>query len=109
MCNDDQSTRPERRKYGRISYNPVERPRLEIIGREFEVVDISERGIRFKVQDLIELPKYVSGRLLFLGGVVLDVEGLLKWTQKNEYGMYLKEFIPAGIIKKEQQYILDHT
>lgn len=95
----------ERRKYPRIEYLNIEGPRLKIGKHKFEVLDISQRGLKFLNDKEVNLSEYISGKLTFLCGESIDIEGLLIWEQDDDFGLYLKNLIPSDMIQKEELYI----
>ena len=95
----------ERRKYLRIKYLNIEKPKLKIGKNKFEVLDISQRGLKFLNDKEIILSEYISGKLAFLYGESIAIEGSLVWEQDDDFGLYLKNLITSTMIKKEQKYI----
>jgi hypothetical protein len=95
----------ERRKYPRTEYLNIERPRLKIGKHKFEVLGISQRGLRFLNDKEVKLSKYISGKLTFLCGESIDIGGLLIWEQDDDFGLYLKNLITSDMIQKEELYI----
>jgi hypothetical protein len=95
----------ERRKDSRTEYLNIERPRLKIGKHKFEVLDISQRGLKFLNDKEVNLSEYISGKLTFLCGESIDIEGSLIWEQDDDFGLYLKNHIPSDIIQKEELYI----
>jgi hypothetical protein len=95
----------ERRKNPRIEYFNIERPRLKIGKHKFEVLDISQRGLKFLNDKEVNLSEHISGKLTFLCGESIDIEGSLIWEQDDDFGLYLKNLIPSDMIQKEKLYI----
>ncbi len=50
----------ERRKYPRTEYLNIERPRLKIGKHKFEVLGISQRGLKFLNDKEVKLSKYIN-------------------------------------------------
>ena len=95
----------ERRKYPKIEYLNAERPSLKIGKHKFEVLDISQRGLKFLNDKEVNLSEHISGKLTFLCGESIDIEGSLIWEQDDDFGLYLKNLIPSDMIQKEKLYI----
>ncbi len=95
----------ERRKDSRTEYLNIEGPRLKIGKHKFKVLDISQKGLKFLNDKEVNLSEYISGKLTFLCGESIDIEGSLIWEQDDDFGLYLKNHIPSDIIQKEELYI----
>jgi hypothetical protein len=95
----------ERRKYPRTEYFNIEGPKLKIGKHKFEVLDISQRGLKFLNDKEVNLSEYISGKLTLLCGESIDIEGSPIWEQDDDFGLYLKNHIPSDIIQKEALYI----
>ena len=93
------------RKYPRAEYLNVERPRLKIEKHKFEVLDISQRGLKFLNDKEINLSEYISGELTLLCGESIAIEGSLIWEQDDDFGLTLNNLIPSDMIQKEESYI----
>ena len=68
----------EKREYFRILYSKMDKPVFRVGSDSFEILDISNRGIRFINDRNVRLTHYVTGELLFLSGESIRVEGILK-------------------------------
>ena len=75
---------------------------------EFEVVDISQQGIRFINDKKILLTKHLSGTLSLNNGDSVEIQGLLKWEKDFYFGLSLEELIPSSVIDKELLFIREH-
>ena len=95
----------ERRKDPRTEYLNIEGARLKIGEHEFEVLDISQIGLKFLNDKEVNLSEYISGKLTLLCGESIDIEGSLIWEQDDDFGLYLKNYIPYDMIQKEELYI----
>ena len=95
----------ERRRDSRTEYLNTERPILKIGKHKFEVLDISQIGLKFLNDKEVNLSEYISGNLTFLCGESIDIEGSLIWGQDDDFGLYLKNHIPSDMIQKEELYI----
>ncbi len=104
----------ERRLFPRVKYPDDCRPELLIKQKEgevkqYEVVDISEKGIGLKGEDLSGLqPKSrIEAQIIFTDGRLLAVEGELLRVSKNNAGIYLTKGIPFSRITMEQILLRD--
>jgi len=100
---------PDRRNYSRIVYQPGNRASLIVGSQIYEVMDITESGIRFINENPLAPETEISGSILFLNGEMVDVEGLVEWQEEGEVGMSLSEFIPAKVIQQESRHIIVHS
>ncbi len=99
----------EKRNYFRIVYSLSKRPRLKIGKLDYEVADISQRGIRFSNQHKSKPAKRIQGNLTFLYGASIDLKGTVVWEQDNQFGLLLEDPIPSDRMEKEQQYVILHN
>jgi hypothetical protein len=97
----------ERRAYFRVNYPSTERPILRIGKNEFEVIDISERGLRFWNNQNIKLPEWARGTIIFHNNNSLNVEGKIVWEYENGIGVKLITSIPYTRILEEQRYLIN--
>ena len=95
----------ERREFQRIAYSNIEGPRLKIGKHKFEVLDISQRGLRFFNDKEVVFSEYIAGELTLLCGESVSIEGLVIWEQDDDFGLYLKNIMPVDVIQKEELYI----
>jgi len=79
----------ERRKHTRKEYGPSERPMLKIGGFEFEVLNVSEKGLSFTLDKQINLAGWVNGKLVLESQTTFDIEGIIVRRQKGEIGLHL--------------------
>ena len=79
----------ERRYYSRREYQSKERPTLKIGKIEFEVIDISERGLSFINNNKINLEGWVNGTLTFADNRSIDIDGIIVRKQNSEIGLHL--------------------
>ncbi len=91
----------DRREYFRILYSRMDKPVLTVNQHAFEILDLSNAGIRFINNKNVKLDNYITGELTFLSGETVRVEGTLKWERSNMYGLYMKDQIPDDIILRE--------
>ena len=101
----------ERSEY-RIPYPPTARPRF-IMGREErDVVDCSEKGLRYVGEQgfFPEEGAVVSGKVhLVSGGAPVEVRGVVVRVQNGEVAVHLeKPGIPVQRVFQEQRYLSRH-
>lgn len=63
----------ERRKPTRINYSNLEKPMLKIGKHKFEVLDVSQRGLKFFNNHEVVLSKDIRGKVTFLCGESIAV------------------------------------
>jgi len=100
-CPFESST--NRRAYIRLVYSPGRRPALLTAGARFEIIDISESGIRFHNPAHLPLPRSFQARVTLLGGAAIDIAADVQWRENEEVGISLAEPIPASVIRAEQR------
>ena len=79
----------ERRSFIRKEYKSKEKPTLKIGKIEFEVVDISENGIRFINNKKINVEGWISGTLKLLDNRSIEIDGIVVRRRDAEIGMHL--------------------
>ena len=98
-----------KREHYRIVYPLSCRPKLKIIKKEYEVMDISESGIKFLHRNGIELTpgSKIHAEITFDNGTSLDIDGEI--LRIDDYIMILKlqHSVPFWKIVDEQRYIKD--
>ena len=96
----------EKRKYFRIEYPASIRPTLEIRKHEFEIVDISEKGVKFSAGKEIKFGRWVTGNVTFHDGQAIGIEGKIAWKRGESIGMFLTvKSIPYPKILSEQRHL----
>ena len=105
---------PNRRDHYRISYEADQRPllrikapSLELTGEhEFDVLDISEQGIRFLNDQNVHFSDAVHGELVFIDGETVMIEGQIVRETGAQLSLKLSTPIPFKSIIKEQRRII---
>ena len=87
MENQDEGL--ERREYFRKTYTLTERPRLKIGINEFEVIDISEKGIKFNKDKKINVEGWVQGTIMFKNNRCVNIDGIVVRNRDGEIGLHL--------------------
>ena len=101
---------PIEREHYRIQYPTAARPQIVIDGRAHEVIDLSERGVRFRVGDdvSINVDDELAGRLRFRRGEPVDVKGIVLRIAGREIAVKLEIGVPLKVIIEEQRYLREH-
>jgi hypothetical protein len=107
MGNEPSKEKNKRELY-RITYPINDRPILKLLGNEFEVTNISERGIRFTCKQCSEfaIGLEVQFTLTFHDNKSFLLEGGILHTYKSAVVIGLTRNIPFERIILEQRYIL---
>ncbi len=99
----------QRREYFRIVYPSSECPRLLIDGLAYDVIDVSERGIRFDnggSDNLFEIDQVVRGRIIFRDDQVCSVEGKVLRNFDGATVILLTRGIPPRLLMHEQRRLI---
>jgi len=97
------------REHYRVAYPTALRPKLLVHGVSFDVVDISERGIRFRLGSA-QAPQpgfELEGVLRFRRGETITVRGSVLRVDQGEVAARLEEGIPLRVVMEEQRFLLD--
>jgi hypothetical protein len=97
-----------RRALYRVIYPLIERPTFQVGRLRYEVIDCSERGLRYEVKDrrVPALGTPLGGLLLFRRGGSIDLTGEVIRTRVGTVALALDSpGIPFGDILAEQRYL----
>jgi hypothetical protein len=97
-----------RRDFYRIPYPAEDRPRFVVGDSICEVLDCSERGLRYRpsIPETPALRDVVTGRLRFLRGEEIHLRGEVVRVKGGEVAVHLVDAgIPFGTILQEQFYL----
>jgi hypothetical protein len=99
------------REFYRIAYPAKARPRLHVSGFDFEVLDLSERGIRFRLGEAMapEAGHQLRGTVRFIRGVTAEVGGTILRVRDGQVAAVLEEGVPASVIRAEQRFLLENA
>ena len=105
--NRDQSG--NKRQNFRIEYPISYRPKLIISYYIFEVLDISEQGIKFFPKRAYELKLglTLSAKIVFKGGESFNIKGKIIRNTGKEVILSLLEGIPTSKIMSEQRVLIN--
>jgi hypothetical protein len=97
-------TGPQRRSEYRVVYPLTDRPRLRIDRNEYEILNLSEGGLRFQLKKPLDqgIDPTVAGTVIFPDGNNAPVEGTLLRTEENDLAVRLSQKIPYRRIVQEQ-------
>jgi hypothetical protein len=98
---------PSRRNLYRIVYPLDERPALEIERSLYEVLDCSERGIRYMLnhQKIPAVGSRAVGLLHFRRGESVRVEGVILRTERGVVVLSLNPPLAFAQMMAEQRYL----
>ncbi len=96
----------DRRDYPRIQHRLNRRPRFLIDNQELEVVDISERGLRFINSASLRFTDWVRGTLVFSDESTVGINGIIARRQGNTVSLQLITTIPSEMIARENEHHL---
>ncbi len=77
------------------------RPVLKIDKVEFEILDISDQGLKLLNDKKIKLEGWISGRLKYPDNRSVDIDGIVVRKRKNEIGLHLVEPIHHNVSTSE--------
>ncbi|MCW9015116.1 MAG: PilZ domain-containing protein [Gammaproteobacteria bacterium] len=94
----------KQRGFYRVAYPRVQRPVLAFEFDQYEVEDISEFGIKIKVDD--NDPTFMAGdhvmsMIVFPQGREFDISGHVVRVQDGCVGMQLDTALPKGFVRNE--------
>ena len=96
----------EKRSCFRLQYDASEKPVFTVRQHEFEVVDVSENGIRLLAREPVRLVKWVRGTLTFSEGDDYVLEGRIIWEKDGILGLQLITRLPYKTVLREQRKML---
>ncbi|MEQ8171544.1 MAG: PilZ domain-containing protein [Candidatus Eremiobacterota bacterium] len=97
----------QRRRFYRIKYPLIERPKIILDNKSYQVIDISEGGIKFfSPVTIFKINQYIKGTITFHDGEVLEVEGHVLRLQNKRIIILLDIKIPLQRILKEQRFLI---
>jgi len=90
----------ERRKYARLIFPTTERPVFRSRGQEFEIKDISKRGLNFCHEDKIKISGWVNGTIDLADGSSVGVEGVVVRFDSKDIGLSFIGEIEDNVYRK---------
>ncbi|WP_410288290.1 PilZ domain-containing protein [Desulfosarcina sp.] len=79
----------EKRHHPRTIFGLRGRPRLKIGLQEFEVIDISEKGVQFVNDKVVGIKGWVNGTLVFSDSRSIDIDGIIVRQDGGNLGLHL--------------------
>ncbi len=100
----DQPEPSERRTHYRLRYPIAERPTARIEDRDYEVSEISERGVKIRLESVsgLAVEQRFAGVLRFEDGETLGIEGVVLRSDGKESVLKLAQGISQKRIVAEQ-------
>ena len=91
----------------RIVYPLTERPTFEVGSTIYDVVDCSERGLRYELnhQRIPEIGSSVAGVLHFPRGDSIRAEGKVLRALRGNVALWLEPALPFAQVMAEQRYL----
>ena len=101
----------QRREYFRLEYPIFCRPTLCCGNKSFDVLDISEYGVRFKTKDInsFMLGKKLGARLIFKDDDKHSCDGKIIRLNSEEVAVNLTTPIPLYKIRSEHLYLIQNA
>lgn len=101
----------ERRRHYRIHYPIMRRPSVDVWGRRYEVIDVSEGGVRFSCPDPegVTAGQPVQAVITFDDADRTDIEGRVVRVERRRVALELTVGIPYSRIVREQLHLLSHS
>ena len=79
----------EKRQHPRTIFAAEERPKLKIGVQEFDVIDISEKGVRFVNDKKVGSQGWVNGTIEFADARSIDIDGIIVRRESGNIGLHL--------------------
>jgi len=101
----------ERRRHYRIRYPIMRRPSVDVWGRRYEVIDVSEGGVRFSCPDSDDVAtgEPVQAVITFDDAGRADVEGTVVRIERRRVAVALTVGVPYARIVREQLHLLSQA
>lgn len=101
----------ERRRHYRVRYPITRRPSVDVWGRRYEVIDVSEEGVRFHCPDSqgVAAGQPVQAVITFDDTGKADVEGKVVRIEQRRVALQLTVGIPYSRIVREQLHLLSQS
>jgi hypothetical protein len=104
---NSKKTGDERRQNYRITYPPDFQPRIVIKEHEFDILDLSETGLRFSIKSNVRLPgDLFRAQVKLHNGTAVEIMGRIIRVTGEDAAMFLVvKKIPYQIILSEQAFL----
>ncbi|MDV2478772.1 MAG: DnaJ domain-containing protein [bacterium] len=97
----------QRREHFRVEYPSRYRPKLIIAESEYDILDLSESGVRFSCSNGKVLEHKIHATITFHDGEALKIEGEVFRSGDNEMALRLVKRVPLRRIVKEQRHLMN--
>ena len=91
----------EKRAFIRLEYPPGKRPKFIVEKDEMEVINISERGLKFINDQQIPMGKFINGTIVLSSKTSIKLKGTVVWSEGNEAGVLISGVIPQDIMEAQ--------
>lgn len=97
------------REFTRLAYPEAHRPLLMVDVDKFEIVDVSEYGMKVKTDNdpAFMINDQVSAVIEFTDGKEFDLSGQVVRLGHNYAGLHLQTPLPQGVISSESLYLIN--
>jgi len=104
------SDRTWQRELFRVRYPDDAPARITVFAQEFEIVDCSEAGLRYKLNGAAApTSQSVDGKIRFAAGGTADVTGFVVRKEDEYVALKFAKAISAVHIMNEQRWLRDHA
>jgi hypothetical protein len=87
----------------RVRYTPDARPELAVDKRCFSVLDLSENGVRIRIQRQEPLKRRFRGRLTLLSNQILSIQVCQVRRQGDEAALLIKQPLDWDVLSAEKE------
>lgn len=105
--NQEEENSENRRRHFRLEYPRGERPVFKVRKYVFDVVDISQGGLRFLNDKDARFGKWLSGTIVFPSGETIERDARVVWSHQNTYGIEFLIRIPFKIMLEQQKLLIN--
>jgi hypothetical protein len=101
---------PSERVHYRIQYPTAARPRIVIEGQSFDVIDLSERGVRFRMDEgsSFAVGDEIAGIIRLRASEPVEVGGVVLRVVARDVAAKLDVGIPLRTIIEQQRFLREH-
>jgi hypothetical protein len=98
------------RKVFRIRYPDGARAQLTAYGRDFEIVDCSEAGLRFWLNGApAPASQSIQGQIRFAAGAITEVSGFVLRAKDDCVALKFAKSLSSALIMQEQRWLRDYN
>jgi len=91
----------DKRAFIRLEYPPGKRPKFIVGKDETEVINISERGLKFVNDQQIPMGKFINGTIVLSNKTSIKLKGTVVWSEGNTAGVLISGVIPQDIMEEQ--------